>query len=348
MPVGGVAIAGIILFLKAPPVAASSSIGVWERFKEFDPLGIATFLPSIICLLLALQLGGVNYAYSNVRIIILFILFGILLIAFIGLQFYRGEKATVPPRIMANRTMLGSALFAFCFGGSFFTVLYYLPIWFQAIKGTSATKSGIDNLPLLLGNTVMNVVSGALISRFGYYTPFMYLSVVFMSTGAGLFTTFTDTTGHAKWIGYQVIFGFGSGMGFQQPIIAAQTVLKLTDIPIGTATLLFIQLLGGAIFVSVGNNIFNTRLVKNLLRDVPNVNPQAIIAAGATNLRRVTTPQDFHGVQLAYNDAIIKTFQIALIVGCIGAIGAAFVEWRSVKAEQKEGAGGESGMVLAA
>jgi hypothetical protein len=36
------------------------------------------------------------------------------------------------------------------FSGAFFVLLYYLPIYFQAIDGATAQQSGIRNLPLIL------------------------------------------------------------------------------------------------------------------------------------------------------------------------------------------------------
>ena len=213
----------------------------------------------------------------------------------------------------------------------------YLQIYrFQAIKDTSATGSGIRNLPLILGQVIMVVASGVLTTKFGYYTPFIYGSVVLMSIGAGLLTTLTPDSGAAKWIGYQLLFGFGTGLGFQQPVIAAQTVLKLDDIPIGTATLLFIQLLGGALFVSVGSNIFTNKLISNLAVAVPNLSPEVIVSAGATSLKKVVPTQDLPAVLLAYNAALTKTFQIALVLGCLSGLGAAFIEWRSVKGKKIE------------
>lgn len=182
----------------------------------------------------------------------------------------------------------------------------------------------------------MVVGSGILTTKFGYYTPFIYGSVVLMSIGSGLLTTLVPESGAGKWIGYQLLFGFGTGLGFQQPVIAAQTVLKLDDIPIGTATLLFIQLLGGALFVSVGSNIFNNKLISNLASAVPNISPEVIVSAGATNLKKIVPPQALPAVLLAYNAALTKTFQIALVLACVSALGAAFIEWRSVKGKNIE------------
>ena len=331
-------IALITIFFKSPAREKEVSIGFQERFKQFDPIGTIFFLPAIICLLLALQWGGTTYAWSNGRIIVLFVLTGILLIAFVGVQFWKGETATVPPRIFNQRTMVSAAFFAVCLGGSFFLFIYFLPIWFQAIKGTSATESGIRSLPLVIAQVLVLIISGGLVTKFGYYAPFFILSSIFMAIGSGLLTTLTVNSGHPMWIGYQVLYGFGTGFGFQQPVISAQTVLKLDDIPVGTSALLFIQLLGGSLFVSVGNNIFTNNLIQNLLREIPNLDPQVVINAGATNLKNAVDASSISQVLIAYNAALTKTYQVSLILACLSIIGAVFIEWKSVKGRTIEAA----------
>jgi hypothetical protein len=107
--------------------------------------------------------------------------------------------------------------------------------WFQAIKGATAVKSGIMNLPMVLSLVILSLVAGGTVSVVGYYTPFMIASVILMTVGAGLLTTFEVDSGHAKWIGYQVLFGAGVGLGMQQTLIAVQTALPLPDVPIGTS-----------------------------------------------------------------------------------------------------------------
>lgn len=88
---------------------------------------------------------------------------------------------------------------------------------------------------MILGLVIVSIFAGISITLVGYYTPFMILSSIFMAVGVGLLSTFKVGTGHSMWIGYQAIYGFGVGFGMQQPLIAAQTVCSLEDIPTATA-----------------------------------------------------------------------------------------------------------------
>jgi hypothetical protein len=93
----------------------------------------------------------------------------------------------------------------------------------------------------------------------------------------------------------------------QAPQIAAQTVLELKDVPVGTSIQMFSQTLvcssfsvllpanaffqSGALFVSVGQNVFQNKLISGLVARVPSVNPKIIFLAGATNLKNAVDPK---------------------------------------------------------
>lgn len=98
----------------------------------------------------------------------LFILFGLLIAGFIGIQFWKQDQATVPPRIIKQRSVWSAAYFSFALGSFFLLLIYFLPIWFQAVKGASAIKSGIMNLPMILILVIVSVISGITVTVIGY------------------------------------------------------------------------------------------------------------------------------------------------------------------------------------
>jgi hypothetical protein len=324
----------IFFFFKAPRKVKKTAGTFREQLQHFDLIGTLLFIPAVVCLLLALTWGGSKYAWGNGRIIALFVLFGVLIIGFIAVQFWKQEDATIPPRVFKNRNVWGSALFGACLGASFFVLVYFIPIWFQAIKGVTAVKSGIMNLPLIMGLVVLSLVAGISVTLLGYYTPFMYTSSVLMSIGGGLLTTFATNTGHAKWISYQFIYGAGVGLGMQQTLMVVQTVLPDADVPIGTAIMMFSQLLGGALFISVGQNVFTNQLIKNLSNAVPDLDPGLVLRTGATELKHAIPSQYLTGVLSAYNKTLTQTFDVSVAVAVMSIFGAVFVEWKSMKGKK--------------
>lgn len=296
-----------------------------------DPLGNFFFLPSLVCLLLALQWGGTTYAWSDGKVIALLVLFAVLFIAFILVQIFKQSTAMVPAHIIKNRSILAAMWYTFCLASGMMLMVYYIPVWFQAIKGVSAVKSGIDTIPLVLSLVLGTIISGQITGRIGYYTPFAYASVVVMSIGAGMISTWTVSTGHSMWIGYQVLYGFGLGIGMQQGNMAAQTVLNRKDVPMGISLVMLTQMLGGAIFISVGQNILDKNLVEGITKLVPGIDPRMIVNTGATALRNLVSPDKLPEILVVYNYAIRQTFLIAVGMSVAAAVGAFALEWKSVK-----------------
>lgn len=217
-------------------------------------------------------------------------------------------------------------------------------LWYSILALLTSVLAGIRLLPMVLPMVVSSITAGVLISKIGYYTPFMLGGVVLLSIGAGLLTTLQIDTSQGKWVGYQVIYGLGMGLTFQAPNLAAQTVLPTVDVPIGTSLMFFAQLLGGSIFISVGQNVLNNELLKNL-SGVPGFNASSILKAGATTLTQLAEPLRTT-VLIAYNEALRKVFQVGLIMTCLTILGAASLEWRSVKSK-KPGSKKDQGQISA-
>lgn len=222
-----------------------------------------------------------------------------------------------------------------CVGAHQTLLIYFLPIWFQAIKGDSAVESGIHLLPMVLSLVVASILTGVLTTRVGYYMPFLILGICIAAIGAGVLTCLHVDASAGQWIGYQVLYGFGLGACFQAPNMAAQTVLPRDEVSIGASLMLFAQTLFGAIFVSVGQNVLNGELAKRLVR-FSSITPQEIESAGVTGLFKMT-PDRYHGAALeAYNSSLSVCFQVALIMACLAILGGLVMEWRSVKREVRE------------
>lgn len=338
LPIGGVAMV-ILFFILQIPGARNANTPWREQVSQLDPIGTVFFISSIVCLLLALQWGGSTYPWKDGRIIALLVLFAVLISVFIAIQHWKQETATVPPRIFRKRSIAAGMWSQFCVGSSMLTMVYYVSIWFQAIKGVSAIRSGIDTLPMIMSLVVASIMAGALVQRLGYYVPFMIASSIIMSIGAGVITTFTPSTNHPKWIGYQIIFGFGLGLGMQQANLAAQAVLSRRDASTGIALIMFCQQLGGALFVSIGQNVFSNELIKGL-RPISGINPATVVKTGATEIRNVVDVRFFSQVRAAYNGALTKTFTASLVMAALSIIGALCMEWKNIKKVKQGPTGG--------
>lgn len=225
LPLGVVAMVGIVVFLKSAAHPATKET-TKKRLGELDYIGLIFFIPANVSLLLALQWGGSQYSWKNPVILSLLIGFGILISIWIYSQFRLGEKATIPVRLMTQRTVFFSSILAFLASAAYMIPLIYLPLYFQAVKGVSAIISGFSMTPIILCVTVSSIVAGVLLTKVGYYTPFMIVGMAFLAVGLGLLSTLGIGTSIGQWIGYQIIAGVGAGLNLQ---VLTPKVLHLKD-----------------------------------------------------------------------------------------------------------------------
>ncbi|RGP64449.1 major facilitator superfamily transporter [Fusarium longipes] len=331
LPVGGAAVACLILLF--PKFPANESVSVKQQIKQLDPWGNLVFLPGVICLILALQWGGEKYPWSEGRIIALLVLACVLLLVFVGIQIWQQENATVPPRLFKIRNVWLGTIFAFCLGSVLIVFLIALPIWFQGIRGTNAIHSGINTLPLVLSLVFGAIVSGGVINGVGWFNPVFFSSVIFMSVGGGLITTFVVDTPTHTWIGYQIILGLGIGQGMQLASLGAQVALTQKDVPTGVSLMFFAQSLGGSVLVCVGQAVFNNEL-RSRLTSFDGLDVAKIIGTGATQLRNVIPADRLADVLVEYNAALRSYFYVGLAAACFAIIPSLGIEWKNVKGKE--------------
>ncbi|KAF2686071.1 MFS general substrate transporter [Lentithecium fluviatile CBS 122367] len=236
------------------------------------------------------------------------------------------------PAIFGAEPIWASSLFIFCLSSAFFLLVYFLPIYFQAIHNLSPSASGVASIPLILSNVVSIAVTGGLITKFGFYVPYVYLCIVLTCIGCGLITTLDVHTGTAKWIGYQLLYGFGAGCALQIPNMATQNVLPLADIPAGLATIILAQNFGPAVMLSAGNNILNQKLVAYIGDlGIAGIDPMVVLQAGATGFRGVVPEGELGRMLEAYNHALRQTFYLTLAMSCAAVVGGVCIEWKTVR-----------------
>lgn len=332
LPVGGFTFAAVLLFLhlESPP---REKLTILDQLKRLDPFGLLFFVPSMVCLILALQWGGTTYPWSAPKVIGLLVIFAVLFVAFLAVEVLTPETAMAPTRVVLNGSVGGSMIFMLLLSGGMMAVVYYLTIWFQAAQGKSAMVAGIHTTPLVLSLIVMGIVAAIFVEKVGYYVPTMLLSPALCAVGGGMLSTLTPDAGSNHWIGYQVIYGFGIGCGFQTSQLVPQSVLPRADVPLGMALMFFMQQLGGSVFLSVGQNVFSRQLVDSL-SGIASVNADAIVKTGATNLRNIVPPSEFEKVVGAYSYALTRVFVLTAILSACMILSAVIVEWKSIRGEK--------------
>jgi MFS transporter, DHA2 family, glioxin efflux transporter len=335
LPIGGVAAGIIFLFFRTPKAARPQKVSLREALLQMDFPGTFTLMAAVVCYLLAMQWGGATKPWSDGSVVATLVLFGVFVLVFLAIEYFSGDRALLQGRLMKDRTIAAMCAFIFTVGGSFFILLYYLPIYFQVTKNVSASKSGIDNLPLVLGASIFTVASGGILTVWGQYVPVMAFGSILASVGAGLIYTLNISSGSDKWIGYQALVGIGLGLIFQIPVIVGQAIVKPSDLSSVSAIILFFQTVGGAIFISAAQSGFTNKLASNLPSKAPTVDIGKLLATGATDLRKVFSADEIPGILSAYMEGLRLPFALAIACACLSFFIAFAPRWESIKGKIK-------------
>jgi len=158
-----------------------------------------------------------------------------------------------------------------------------------------------------------------------------------MTVGAGLMTTFKSIL--AKPCGSDVKSFSASALGWVNNKLGSplRQCFLLSMYPSVSPLKFFGQSLGGAIFVSVGQNVLSTKLVSGL-SGLPNLDSKVIVSLGATELRDYVGPEHLGEVLRVYNHVLDDVFMAAAILAAISVVGAVLTEWKSVKGKNVKGA----------
>jgi hypothetical protein len=238
-----------------------------EKMKHIDWIGNLILTPSLISILIALTDADTTASWSSWRIILPLVL------GFAGLvlfQVYESSpfcvEPTVPTRLFSNRTSLAAYILTLLHIISSIWVLYFFPLYFQSVLGSTPARSGVQILPTFMILLPFAMVSGLVVTKLGRYRPMHHLGFAIMIIGFGLSTLLTSTSSTAEWVIYQGIIAAGSGIIISSLLPAIQASLSDSDSAASTALFAFTRSFGAiwgvTIPVAVFNNQFNKLLYK--------------------------------------------------------------------------------------
>jgi EmrB/QacA subfamily drug resistance transporter len=176
----------------------------------------------------------------------------------------RVPEPIVPLDLFRIRTFTVSVTAMFLAAFGFFTVIIFLPRWFQTVGGTSATESGYNILPLLAGLIISATVSGQIVARTGRYKVLIFGSLALLGVGLFLFTNLhADTARPVMWL-WMVLAGLGIGPSFAVFTLIVQNAVSPDRIGVATSSLTFFQQIGGTVGLTIAGTLFADRLTAEI------------------------------------------------------------------------------------
>jgi len=245
---------------------------------KIDYLGAATITASVISLLLALSWVGEGYDWDATRVVIGFVIAGILLAAFIPVEL-RAAEPIIPLSLFKSRVFGSAALLMFMVGIGMFGIILYTPLFVQGVLGKTATGSGTVLTPLVLSMTAMGVICGQLIARVKRIKPFMIAGATVMTFGVYLLTTLDVDSTQSTVALYLMVTGLGLGPLMPSATLSVQSTVEKRLLGVATSATQFIRSLGSTVGTAVIGSLVTSGYANYLNENAPPQAPSQLISA---------------------------------------------------------------------
>ncbi len=310
------------------------------RARDFDYLGTVVFTAGVVPLLLGLSNKGTTAADGSLPAWTSFEVGGLLLVGIALLALFvfvetRAKQPIVPLELFRERTFSASIGVTLMIAIGMFAAIIYLPRFYQVVRGDSATASGYETWPLLLGLIGGSVVAGRLISRTGRYKFIIVGSAAALLAGMLLMTRLTATTGDWALWGMMLVVGIGIGPGMSGYTTIVQNVVAPRLMGTATGALTFFRQVGGSIGLALAGTVFNQQFASQLPVQLVQAGvPQSVAQRIADSPTRGSltgvgaatgSSAVVSGVHNAFVAATAAMFWIGVVTAAIALVGVFFV-----------------------
>ncbi len=229
--------------------------------REFDYLGSFVFMASIVPILIGLTNKGLTnaqgnlYPWSDWRVGGLILLGLVLFLVFLFVE-SKAKEPIVPLHHFRMRTFTAVIIATMIVSLTMFSAVIFLPRYYQAVRGISATASGYEMWPLLLGLIATSILAGFLVSIFGKYRNIIIGSYVVLIIGSFLAGQFSLASTDVEIWAWIFIIGVGIGPSMSVSTVIAQNLVPPSEIGVATSTLTFFRQVGGSIGLAIAGTVF--------------------------------------------------------------------------------------------
>lgn len=305
-------------------------LSVVQRLGRIDYVGNAVLIGGTTSMLIALAYAGTRYSWSSWNTLLplligfaSFFIFG----AFEASRFSPTEPV-MPPRLFRNRTSVIIAINTFLYSTATYWVIFFLPVYFQAVKLNSPTRAGINVIPVTLLSVPTASLAAWALTKWGKFKLIHLVGFALFNIGLGLFTRLNEHTPTSVWVGYMFVGPVGGGLLLSTQLPAFQAPVCEADQSLATGSWNFIRTLGGIWGVAIPAAVFSNR-INELVAAGKIINPEAaamLVDGGAYEHASMAFVHSFPSlldqadIVVVYRLAIQRTFLV-----CIAFSGLAFL-----------------------
>ncbi|KAL5315344.1 hypothetical protein ACEPPN_016211 [Leptodophora sp. 'Broadleaf-Isolate-01'] len=144
---------------------------IWTKLRAFDWFGSFLFVAATTSCLIPVTWGGVMYNWFSWRTLVPLILGLFGLIGFTLYSFYISTEPLIRRTLFNTPTAIVAYIGTLVQGLIVWSLLYYMPLYFEVAKNYSAITSAIAIFPFTFTVAPAAVIVGLVITKTGRYRP---------------------------------------------------------------------------------------------------------------------------------------------------------------------------------
>ncbi|MCJ1478386.1 hypothetical protein MMC13_007066 [Lambiella insularis] len=329
------AISAPVYIIYLPSRQPPSDIPFRSKLAHLDWLGFILSAGFWVSFTMVLTFAGGAWPWLDARTIVLWIVFGLLLILFSLQQYFvvltTKDNRMFPVHLLKSRSQLLLYFGTAAATTSLFIPVYYIPLYFQFVQNDTALMAAVRLLPFILIAITANMITGLILPKIGYYMPIYALSGIFIIIGGSLMYTVSASSPIAHIYGYSILVAFGCGIALQTGYALATVKVPTHDI----SNALSLQNVGqiGTIVIAlvISGQVFQSLAYNNLLAvlDGQGFSDNEIHAAIAGTQSTVFTSIKPELRQLAVDavtSAMSKIYILVITAGAVALVSSVFMK----------------------
>ncbi|KAH8833360.1 major facilitator superfamily domain-containing protein [Flagelloscypha sp. PMI_526] len=260
VPISAIAWLFVAFFLNVRQPTGS----IWSKLAAVDWAGNLIVITGITLSNIGLAWAGVRYPWTDAHVLAPLIVGLALIVVFLAHQKFVAKFPTVPWDVLSDRTVLSAFFGTFVHGITSIALVYYIPVYFQAVKGDSPIRSGIHILPVALFIAPMAMVNGIAVQVFKRYLPGNYIGWILSTVGFGILSLLKEDSKTSAWVGYQILVGAGVGFLFSATVFPVLAPLSVERSAAALAFFTFMRTWAQTWGITISATILQNELIKNL------------------------------------------------------------------------------------
>ncbi|EIM89050.1 MFS general substrate transporter [Stereum hirsutum FP-91666 SS1] len=313
IPITGLAATLVVLFLKLKTPEGTFK----EKISRLDWIGNILVIAATASIVVSLSWAGIQHPWSSTQVLVPLILGLLGLAGFLLYEAVVAKHSIVPFGILNNRTAVSGYLQTFFLYIAVIGLIYYLPVYFQACKGASPTRSGVLAFGLGLSVPPAAILGGASVTRLQKYRPQLWLGWSLLITGLGLMSTVNAGVSVAHTIGYTIIMGSAVGAVSAVGYFPVLAPLPVSENARAMAFFVCLRNFAQVWGVTIGGTVLQNQLTQNLPSAFTSQLPQgtAIAYAAIPVIGDLSEPLRSQ-VRVAFADGLIVFWEV--LIGIVG------------------------------